>query len=103
MQLAQSIKSCPLVLGDLVVVPHLAFNLGMTPDHTLLLRIDGPHPLISFKLSRQRWPYGDVGDLQRIELERRVGQVLSCSRVVCAPYRARPRNSSFFLPTSWLY
>ena len=100
MQLAQSIKSCPLVLWDLVVIPHLALNLGMAPDHTLLLRIDGPHPLISFKLRRQRLPYGDVGVLQRIELERKVGQVLSCLTVVCARYRARPRNNSSFRPMS---
>ena len=100
MQLAQSIKSCPLVLWDLVVIPHLALNLGIAPNHTLLLRINGPHPFISLKLRCQLWSYGSVGDIQRIELERRVGQVLSCSMVVCAPYRARPRNNSSFRPMS---
>jgi len=53
MQLAQGIARYPLVLGDLVVVPQSALNLGMTPDHTFLLRINRPHPFISFQLQCQ--------------------------------------------------
>jgi hypothetical protein len=41
------------VVRDLVVVPEPIFNLNMTPDHTLLLRIYRPHPFISFQLPCQ--------------------------------------------------
>ena len=47
------IPLCQLVLWDLVVVPELFLQLNVAPDHSLFLGIDGPNPLIPFKLIHQ--------------------------------------------------